>query len=124
MKRRGHIFDLAKGFSLIELLVVIAIIGVLIAVGTASYLTAQKQTRDTRRKTDLMEIRQALETYRSEEGAYPNSTASLVPNYITSLPTNPPNNLDYPYTRLTVTTYSLCATLEIATPPTYCVTQP
>ena len=48
------------GFTLIELLVVIAIVGILVAVGSISYLTASKQSRDTRRKTDLEQIRQAL----------------------------------------------------------------
>ncbi len=106
------------GFTLIELLVVIAIVGILVAVGSISYLTASKQSRDTRRKTDLEQIRQALETYRSETGAYPASTSSLSPDYITVLPTGP--KLDtYDYVG-TTTTYSLCASLETITVPATC----
>lgn len=106
-----------RGFSLIELLVVISIIGIVIAVGSVSYLTAQKQVRDTKRKSDLLEIRQALETYRAEVGTYPDTAtwiADLSPDYITALPTDP-NGSNYDYlVGATGTTYSLCTTLEIA----------
>lgn len=110
---------LKKGFTLIELLVVIAIVGVLIAIGTSSYLTATKQSRDTKRKTDLEQIRQALETYRAESGVYPASTSSLTPAYITTLPTDPTTQGAYLYVPGgSNITYELCATLEIIpTPP-------
>lgn len=103
-----------KGFTLIELLVVIAIIGILVAIVTSSFLTAQKQTRDSRRKADLEQIRQALETHRSELGIYPANLADLeTANYISNLPSDPSSNL-YAYSRDTTTTYRLCAALEIA----------
>jgi prepilin-type N-terminal cleavage/methylation domain-containing protein len=56
---------LKKGFTLIELLVVISIIAILAGFGTARYLTAEKQTRDTQRKSDLTQYRLALENYAS-----------------------------------------------------------
>jgi general secretion pathway protein G len=119
-----------KGFTLIELLVVIAIIGILIAVGSISYTRAVQLSRDSRRKTDLEQIRQALETYRSELAAYPESgsLAALEPDYISALPTDPKQGTDgytYTYTRTSTTTYSLCAELEnFTTDPTYCVSNP
>lgn len=123
-----------KGFSLIELLVVISIIGVIIAIGTVSYLTAQKQTRDTRRKTDLMEIRQALETYRSENGTYFRGTTNqyyvqnnakfitaITPKYMSGIPNDPKSSSGYRY-RYVVPgvnpiSYSLYATLENTNDP-------
>lgn len=121
-----------KGFTLIELLVVIAIIGILIAVGAVSYLTAQKQSRDSRRKADLEQVRQALETYRSEIGHYPTTagggTGALDPDYITLVPADPGSAASpYVYTPAggtTPITYSLCATIEHPTSTSYCVTQP
>lgn len=105
---------LTKGFTLIELLVSIGIVAVLITVVTTSFLTAQKQTRDSLRKSDLEQIRQALEVYRSENGLYPTDLASLVPTYTTALPTDPKSPLQtYAYQRNTNTTYTLCASLEI-----------
>lgn len=117
-----------KGFSLIELLVVIAIIGILLGIGAISYLTAQKQVRDSRRKADLMEIRQALETYRSEIGTYPdadgfNQPTGLDPDYITTIPLDPKTGTYY-YVKGVGNTYVLCATLEIipTDPVTGCTT--
>lgn len=117
------------GFTLIELLVVIAIIGILIAVGSISYTRAVQLSRDSRRKTDLEQIRQALETYRSENNAYPADTTSLTTGgYLSTLPVDPKTGTSgyvYTYTRLTTTTYTLCAQLENYTStPTYCVANP
>lgn len=117
------------GFTLIELLVVISIIGILVAVGTISYQRAIKLARDNKRKTDLEQIRQSLETYRSENGFYPLTETwrvDLVPNFMSSLPTDPKEG-DYTYLSLNEpfsTSYALCATLE-NTPdsiPTNCST--
>lgn len=116
---------LKQGFTLIELLVVIALIAIMITVGTVSYQRSLRLARDSKRKTDLEQIRQALETYRGETGAYPVAISSLEPDYITVLPTAP--KLDtYDYTG-TTSTYSLCASLESITTPATCnytVTQP
>ncbi len=106
-----------SGFTLIELLVVISIIAILVAVGTVSYQRTNKIARDGRRKADLEQIRQALETYRSENGTYPDSstwTTDLSPDYINTLPQDPKNG-GYTYVpgSSPITTYDLCAYLEI-----------
>jgi prepilin-type N-terminal cleavage/methylation domain-containing protein len=109
---------LLLGFTLIELLVVIAIVGILFAVGTSSYITAQRQVRDSRRKTDLLEIQQALETYRSENGFYPDNgtwDTDLVPTYMNSVPADPKEG-NYRYIGsggAYNSSYSLCTELEI-----------
>jgi len=108
-----------KGFTLIELLVVISIIGILIAVGVTSYQKSVKLSRDSKRKADIEQIRQALETYRSVNGAYPAAESSLVPDYIRELPTDPKDRV-YTYTYLTDTTYTLCADLELDDPDLTC----
>jgi len=60
-----------KGFTLIELLVVISIIGILISLGAVSFTTAQKKSRDTRRKSDMKQIQTALEQCYSLQASYP-----------------------------------------------------
>jgi general secretion pathway protein G len=121
-----------KGFTLIELLVVISIIGILVAAGVTSYQRASKLSRDARRKTDLEQLRQALETFRSENGSYPTAAqgglGALDPDYITTVPSDPRDGV-YTYTPSgnPPVTYTLCASLElIETPATcnYTVTQP
>ena len=116
--------NIKKGFTLIELLIVIAIVSILIAVATASFLTASKQSRDTRRKADIEQIRQALEVYRSENGAYPLSSTSWqstleTGGYISRIPT-PPKSDTYDLTSSNGTSYSLCASLETVSSPSTC----
>jgi prepilin-type N-terminal cleavage/methylation domain-containing protein len=52
-----------RGFTLIELLVVISIIGILAGLTLSSYSGAQKQARDSQRRSDLNQYRNALEVY-------------------------------------------------------------
>lgn len=64
--------NIKSGFTLIELLVVISIIGILAAMATLSFTGAQKQARDTTRKSDLAQYRTALEMYANKNnGLYP-----------------------------------------------------
>ena len=61
-----------KGFTLIEMLVVISIIGVLASLVLVSYSGAQKQARDTQRKSDLKQYQNVLENYsNTHSGLYP-----------------------------------------------------
>lgn len=55
-----------RGFTLIELLIVISIIGVLAGLLLASYSTAQRQARNTQRRSDLKQYQTALENYGSK----------------------------------------------------------
>ncbi len=137
-------FKLKLGFTLIELLVVISIIGILIAAGTVSWTNAQVKGRDSKRKSDLKTIQQALELYFQANGRYPpynigictgayiecvgwcgfiNSSSypevknSLVPAYISKMPTDPayPGNdqfYNYFYEKISQNSYKIIAGLE------------
>jgi general secretion pathway protein G len=92
-----------KGFTLIELLVVISIIGILASLTLVSYTGAQKQTRDTQRRSDLNQIRNSLENYAgSNNGLYPkgldsvaNLCSELVPNFMATCPADPSADQNY-----------------------------
>ncbi len=98
-----------KAFTLVELIVVITVIGILTG-GVALSITGNaERARDTRRKTDLQQIKAALEFYRSNniEGYYPRTATTgggqryltgsnptytypaLVPTYMESMPVDP-----------------------------------
>ena len=65
------------GFSLIELLIVISIIGILVATATVSWTNAQQKSRDSKRKSDVKSIQQALELYLQDNGTYPSGTGEI-----------------------------------------------
>ncbi len=65
-----------KGFTLIEILVVVTIIALLAVGGLASFQGITRASRDGRRKTDLEQVRTAIELYRNNNvnGSYPDAT--------------------------------------------------
>lgn len=65
MKKKGLVPSLTEGYTLLELLVVIGLITILIAFSATSYSTAQKKARDSKRRTDLRTLQNALEQYYS-----------------------------------------------------------
>ena len=125
-----------RGFTLIELLVVITIIGILATFIVASFTSAQKKSRDTRRKADLSALQKAMELARSDSsfGSYypvcvpaawfcqlsdgTSTSPNLVTNgYIKSIPTDPKSSSTaYIYITFPCTSncksYTLSACLE------------
>lgn len=80
------------GFTLVELLVVISIIGILAALTTFSFTGAQRQARDSERKSDLSQYRTTLESFANKnDGLYPlysttiNAAVDLCPTLNASL---------------------------------------
>ncbi len=95
-----------RGFTLIELLVVISIIGLMSTIAVVSLGSAKANSRNAKRKADLVQISKALELYYSDNAAYPDTGGSwrgacanggsvanwipgLTPNYMGALPTDP-----------------------------------
>lgn len=104
-----------RGFTLLELLVVIGIIGVIMALATVAYSTAQIGGRNARRKRDLVAIQNALEQYYSANTfKYPAGTCTAASSYLkSSWPVDPNTGLDYTGTgTCSETTYCICVTME------------
>lgn len=125
----------SRGFTLIELLVAIIIIGLLAGLLTANFVGVRQRTRDGVRKSDLGQIRSALEFYRSDSGLYPvvvggdpgdfpntcddptnpftDSAGAVI--YMREIPCDPLNTGDYVYTYAVGgggATYSIVSCLE------------
>lgn len=118
-----------NGFTLIEILVAATIIAVLTAVGVTSYTSINKRSRDAKRKSDLEQVRSALEMYRTDNGSYPGTsagfvlltglTSDLVSTYMPSIPADPKSTFtpssDYYYSPIGTSpfySYCVCAELE------------
>lgn len=109
-----------KGFTLIELLVVISIIGILASLTFVSYSGAQKQTRDTERRSDLNQVRNALENFSaSNDGLYPGRSnrqniqddlCNDLADFISACPDDPGAFVYYYETETTCWGGNVCAT--------------
>jgi len=116
---------LENGFTLVELLVVLSIIILLSALGITSYRSAHRSARNGKRKSDLEQIRSALEMYRDDNDVYPaaddssdNDWSTMITalesgNYFDTPPTDP-SSYSYYYNTETADgyAYTLCAYLE------------
>lgn len=63
-----------KGFTLIEFLVVVATFSLLSSIVLVDVSSTLKKARDARRLTDMQNIQNALEMYKSNYGYYPENT--------------------------------------------------
>lgn len=93
---------LKRGFTLIELLIVITILGILASLTLASYSSAQAKGRDGVRKSDLAQVKRALELAKADcsgNAWYPfvanyaalRTYLGSPNNYMTPVPLDPTN---------------------------------
>ncbi|HSH31780.1 MAG TPA: prepilin-type N-terminal cleavage/methylation domain-containing protein [Candidatus Saccharimonadales bacterium] len=107
-----------EGFTLLELLIVIVIIGILAVLIVPNLASGPQRARDGQRKSDLRNIKTALETYYNDKNSYPATTGDLTTGtspYIKTVPTDPKGGAAYTYTPAggpPATSYVLQATLE------------
>ena len=71
MKNRDIRIKKQYGFTLIELMVVVAIIAILTTIGVGGYANAMRRGRDSRRRSDIQALSQALTLFRMDWGYFP-----------------------------------------------------
>jgi len=67
----------ARGFSLVEIMVVVVIIGILAGAVALQVTDYTSEARQSRAKSDISTIVNAIETYRMKEGRYPSNSEGL-----------------------------------------------
>ena len=79
-----------RGFTLIELLVVIALISILATMGMAQYKQGIVHAREAVLKTDLFDLRDAIDQYYADKNQYPSTLDALVTDgYMRQVPEDP-----------------------------------
>ena len=78
-----------RGFSLIELIVVVTIIGILAGIALVNVSTAQRKARESALRSNLHEMRKAIDNFYADKQRYPTDLNELVPNYIRRIPRDP-----------------------------------
>lgn len=118
---------LLRAFTLVEILVTVSIIGLLLTFSFAGLQGARSSARDSQRKSDIEDLRSALEIYRADCGSYPAAvsfgsqlTGTGVGNcvldnvYMSKVPQDPQNSsksLVYEYVQSGLG-YTVCSSLE------------
>ena len=79
-----------RGFTLIELMVVMAVLGVLVTIVVAAINPTKiiKQSQDTKARTELSQVKAAMQLYYNDNKSYPADPNFLVSTYIKKLPNN------------------------------------
>ena len=79
-----------RGFTLIELLIVMTLIVVLAGIGLSTYSTSVTRAKEAALLENLMRMRDALDQYYADKGAWPPDLPSLVTSgYIRQIPRDP-----------------------------------
>jgi len=79
-----------RGFTLIELLVVASILIVLAGIGLAQYKNGKTRASEAVLKTDLFNLRDAIDQYYADKGQYPGTLDELVSaGYLRKVPDDP-----------------------------------
>ena len=87
---RAHARD---GFTLIELMVVMVIIVLLAAVGVAIYGNSVQTAKEAALRSDLSDMRRAIDAYYADKQKYPAALDALVTEkYLKNIPKDPITN--------------------------------
>ena len=82
-----------QGFTIIEIMVVLALISILATIGMAQYRRGVTHAQEAVLKTDLFDLRDALDQHYADKGQYPGSLDALVTEgYIRKVPVDPFTN--------------------------------
>ena len=79
-----------RGFTLLELMIVVTLIGILATIAEPAFITATTKAREAALKRDLYIVRDVLDQYYADHGAYPATLGTLAADgYLRAIPPDP-----------------------------------
>ena len=82
-----------RGFTLIELLVVISLIMILASIALSQYRNSVLYAREAALRSNLFQMREAIDQYYADKARYPESLEALVSEgYLRAVPNDPFTN--------------------------------
>lgn len=107
MYRRGQ-----QGFTIIEIIITIIVIGILTAISVVAYGNIQRQSRDSERRSDVVQLKIAMDKYYAANSQFPaactadgsacpvNNLATALKPYLSEIPQDPSGSSNqYSYVR-------------------------
>ena len=97
-RNAARIRQFSRGFTLLELLIVLAIMGILITIAQPSLRTSIVRAKEAVLREDLFQMREALDQYYADNGAYPAGLGDLIvstdkaKSYLREIPKDPFTN--------------------------------
>ena len=89
-ERPAELENRARGFTLMEIVIVMTVISILLAVAIPIYMTHVKRAKEVVLKTNLDEMRRAIDKYTVDKEKAPSSLADLVSSgYLRKIPDDP-----------------------------------
>ena len=80
--------NIKKGFTLVELLIVIIIIAVLAAIAIPKFSSSSQRSKESSLRANLKLVRNAIDLFRADTGAYPANMAGLTTSTTSGLNTS------------------------------------
>jgi general secretion pathway protein G len=79
-----------RGFTLIELMIVVTIAGILVTLAEPSFQGSVIKAKEAALKQNLFTMREVIDQYKADRGAYPSSLADLKSaGYLKRIPIDP-----------------------------------
>lgn len=79
-----------RGFTLIELIVVLAIVALLTSIALPRFANSVEHARETSLRSNLAAMREAIDRYSADRGAYPEDLQAMVAaGYLNTVPEDP-----------------------------------
>lgn len=89
-ERPAELENRARGFTLMEIVIVMTVISILLAVAIPIYMTHVRRAKEVVLKTNLDEMRRAIDKYTVDKEKAPASLADLVSaGYLRKIPDDP-----------------------------------